>query len=283
MIDLSDSRELGALTQLVAAIRSAEPARELLLVGATARDLHLWHVHRIAIERATFDLDFAVAVADWEEFDSLRRRLLASGAFAETQGNQHRLVLGSTIKLDLIPFGGVERADRSIAWPPAGDEVMQLIGYREAMRDSMTVRLPDGHIINVVTLPALALLKLFAWQDRRTRSPGKDAKDLGSVLQHFLAAGNDERLYADFGSLLDSPDYDYLQAGAWMLGNDIRTLLSIGDDAALGTATNLLSREIDPDGDLHLATDMGVAKAEQNLGLLTAMHAGLSGRASPWK
>ena len=56
LIDLSDRPELGTLTQLVAAIRSAEPARELLLVGATARDLHLWHVHKIAIERATFDL-----------------------------------------------------------------------------------------------------------------------------------------------------------------------------------------------------------------------------------
>lgn len=283
MIDLSDRPELGTLTQLVAAIRSAEPARELLLVGATARDLHLWHVHKIAIERATFDLDFGVAVADWEEFEALRQRLLASGAFAGTQGNRHRLVLQPATKLDLIPFGGVERADRSIAWPPEGNEVMQLIGYREAIRDSIVVLLPGGHTINVVTLPALALLKLFAWQDRRIRSPGKDAKDLESLLRHYLGAGNDDRLYTEFGRLQDAPGYDYLQAGAWMLGADIRALLAIGDAGALGAVSSLLSREIDPDDCLYLATDMGAARAEQNLRLLSAMYAGLTGELSPWK
>lgn len=283
MLDLSESRELSHLAQLVAAIRAAEPTRELLLVGATARDLHLWHVHKIAIERATFDLDFAVAVADWQEFEALRQKLIGSSAFAETPGIRHRLLLQPATKLDLIPFGGVERADRSIAWPPEGNEVMQLIGYREAMRGSIVVRLPSGHTINVVTLPALALLKLFAWQDRRTRSPGKDAKDLGSVLHHYLEAGNEDRLYTQFDALLDAPDYDYLLAGAWMLGADIRALLSLGEDDALRAALNLLSREVEPDGHLHLASDMGVAKAEQNLVMLTALYAGLSGRASAWK
>ncbi len=284
LLDLSNRRELADLAQLVAAIRLASPTRELLLVGATARDIHLWYQHKIVIERATFDMDFAIAVGDWPEYLDLRQQLIDSGAFSDEQGTLHRLILKPAIKLDLIPFGGVEREDRTIAWPPNQDEVMSLIGYREAMLDSVPVLLPDNQKINVVTLPALALLKLFAWQDRRRRSPGKDAQDLASVLYHYLEAGNEDRLYTQFTHLFDSPDYDYLAAGAWMLGADMRLLLDDdGEGLAMHAAMKLLEPQVDPDGRLHLATDMGPIKAAQSLKLLSAMLAGLAGRTSPWR
>ena len=39
-----------------------------MLVGATARDLLLYHVFGHAVTRATYDLDFAILVDSWEQF-----------------------------------------------------------------------------------------------------------------------------------------------------------------------------------------------------------------------
>ena len=70
-IDLSNRTDLAALVELIAAIRKKWPDGDLLLVGATARDILLSYANGIRIERATLDHDFAVAVADWKEFCDL--------------------------------------------------------------------------------------------------------------------------------------------------------------------------------------------------------------------
>ncbi len=43
-----------------------------LLVGAAARDMLMHHYYGVAIQRVTEDVDFAVDVADWESYQSLR-------------------------------------------------------------------------------------------------------------------------------------------------------------------------------------------------------------------
>lgn len=58
----------------VAAAAEAEGV-DHMLVGATARDVLLTHVFGLEVRRATYDVDFAVAVKDWEQFDALRTRL----------------------------------------------------------------------------------------------------------------------------------------------------------------------------------------------------------------
>jgi predicted nucleotidyltransferase len=46
----------------------------------------------------------------------------------------------------------------------------------------------------VVSLPALALLKIVCGQDRHHASPRKGAHDLKMILHHYLEAGNEARL-----------------------------------------------------------------------------------------
>ena len=282
-IDLSNRTDLAALVELIEAIRKKWPDRELLLVGATARDILLSYANGIRIERATLDHDFAVAVADWKEFDDLRNALLSGGTFTEEKGVLHRLIFQPKgTKLDLIPFGGVERSDRTIAWPPDQNEVLQVIGYREAMRDAILVHLPAGQQINVVSLPALTMLKLFAWKDRRMSSLGKDAADLWTIIRHYLETGNETKIYFETEALLAQENYDHSRTGAWMLGKDIRELLSrTEDDSALKATIELLEIEVDENGDLHLARDMRRIEAQQAYDLLTALHAGLIGKPYP--
>ena len=146
-----------------------------MVVGATARDLLLYHVHGIPATRATRDVDFAMAVENWEQFQTLRAALLATGEFAPGPV-EHRLFFrtpqGTTdIPIDLIPFGGVAEND-TITWPPQRDTLMTVAGFEDAMAACVRVEAAPDFTIPVVSLAALSVLKVFAWADRRTtRSP----------------------------------------------------------------------------------------------------------------
>ena len=274
-LDLSDRAVLGALTRLLSAVRRAADDTPLLLVGAAARDILLVHAHGIAMQRATEDTDLALAVRDWQAFLRVRKALLASGAFT-AGGPAHRLWFGDQ-RLDIMPFGGVERPDRSIAWPPEGVEVMNVRGLTEALATAVAVRLPSGVSIDVACLPALALLKIWAWEDRKYTTPGKDASDLWMFLRHYAEAGNEDRLYDKESDGLASFAFDLEKAGAWLLGKDARDVLAHGPDprGSLETLDAILRPEIDPDGALRLVAQMPPGDRDRQVSLLAAFHAGL--------
>jgi len=276
-LDLSSRRELGLLADLVQAICRAKPDVRFLLVGAMARDLLLSFAHGIESRRATEDLDFGFAVDDWRTFAELRAALLGSG-FAEVAGVAHRLSYDG-YRVDLIPFGGVEHVDGTIDWPPPQDTRMVVLGFREAMAAAVAVKLPGGMEVAVASLPALALLKLFAWADRRYTQPGKDAGDLWLLLRNYLDAGNRERLYDEASHLFEAADYDDDMAGAWLLGADARQLLAPRPDtpgAALVRASALLAGN-GLEGPVQLAADMDTLDLQHAVDMLGAFRAGLDG------
>ena len=260
-LDLSKKPELVWLSRLVADIQVVARERDLLLVGAQARDLLLMHAYRIDTRRATEDVDLAFMVRDWSQFLDLRTRLVESGRFSEHKRTLHKLIHNGvgTSRVDLIPFAGVEDAERHIAWPPDDATVMNVIGFREAHEAALTVSIPEGASVNVPPLHGLVLLKISAWVDRRLIPPlGKDAHDIRLLLKHYLEAGNQERLYAEAAHLLDRSDFDFEVAGAWLLGHDARALLE-----ASATARNtvpfyaaLLKREVSAATESILLSDM---------------------------
>jgi len=177
-LDLADKNDLTFLAELVADLRAAAPAWEPFLVGAMARDLLLYYAYKIPVGRATEDVDLGFAVADWREFEALRAALLASTFFEEHGSVVYRIYHRRHGPVDLIPFGGLEHPDGSIAWPPRGDEVMTVVGYREALASAVDVVLPEGQRVLVISLPMLAVLKIIAWSERHTTAPRRDAADL---------------------------------------------------------------------------------------------------------
>jgi predicted nucleotidyltransferase len=67
---------------------------EPLLVGATARDLLLVHVFEQPVRRATLDVDFAVALASWEQFEALKQELISGHGFQDEPRQKQRLIYG---------------------------------------------------------------------------------------------------------------------------------------------------------------------------------------------
>lgn len=193
-----------------------------MLVGATARDILLVHVFGMSVVRATRDLDFAIAVPSWKRFAAVREAILHANGFAEDLKTAHRLLYRSSgseypVPVDIIPFGGVADSEGRIAWPPDASFVMNVSGFEEALGASVRVRIDEELMIPVVSLAGLAILKLFAWNDRRS---DKDATDFFRILTKYADAGNEDRLYGQALDILERQEFNIERAGAVLLGQD---------------------------------------------------------------
>ncbi len=71
---------------------------------------------------------------------------------------------------------------------------MHVAGFSDALESAVQVTLDDALTIPVVSIPALIVLKLFAWADRRHEN-NKDADDIFTILRQYADAGNEDRLY----------------------------------------------------------------------------------------
>lgn len=244
-------------------------ARELALdyfvVGAMARDILLENVFGLDAGRATRDVDLAVAVEGWPQFEAIKARLVETGTFVPDERKAERLYHraaseGKDYPLDLIPFGGVEQPETEIAWPPDRSVVMNVAGYSEALASAVPVEVQPGFVVSVASLPGLAILKLVAWADRGTGNP-RDAIDLATLLRRYGAAGNDDRLYGTEIGVLEVVNYDFDLAGARLLGMDA------GRIAAPATRGQVLALLDDPARMDRLVLDVarGLRAAEDPL------------------
>jgi len=284
-LDLSNKKELGFLSDLIADVRSQAPKINMLLVGAMARDLLLFHAHGIKAARGTEDIDLAFTVASWSDYEELRKSLLSSGAFLIHPNGAHKLLYRNQMEVDLLPFGGLENADKTIAWPPQGDIVMSVLGFEEALESSIDALLPFSQRISLVSLPMLTVLKTLAWSERRITAPRRDAYDLMLILQNYLDAGNSERLYSDADQLLESTDFDYECAGAWLAGKDALETIeqhSLEANRIEQIVRSTLAIEINPDGPLRLIGELMVPDPERSRRILSAFLSGFSGNQHPF-
>lgn len=228
---VSSDRPIEPLT--LAVLREVDDlAQELgfpyFVAGAMARDILLTGVFGIETGRATLDVDFAIAVRDWEHFNTIKARLIGKGVFEAAPRAAQRLYYkppstSSGYPLDLIPFGGVEIPPSTIAWPPEMKVVMNVAGYEEALATSQLVEVSPEFHVRVASLPGLALLKLFAWADRGSDDP-KDAVDLATLLRNYEYADDLNRLYEREIETLAAVDHDVTLAFARLLGADMRAI-----------------------------------------------------------
>jgi predicted nucleotidyltransferase len=276
-IDLSTCNDLRWLSTIVGDIAVSGLVHTPLLVGALARDIHLLHAHGISTGRATADADFAIAISDWDEYQSAKDILVASGRFRLDPRQRQRLQHQELWLIDLIPFGEVEAGDGSIAWPPNGNPVMNVIGYREAMDSSLEVAIPNGQHVRVVSLAMLIALKLLAWNDRAQRSPGRDAPDLRVMLNHYLDVVGPDRFPIDAPELFGA-NYDYTLAGALLAGRDVIAAIHTSRPPIPATAdlvTSILDRESAAGDRSRLVWDMAGTQEDQALQILSAFRLGL--------
>lgn len=195
-----------------------------IVVGATARDLVLHHGHGAVIQRATDDVDFAIEVPDWKSFDVLKNKLCEEG-FKQTK-SQHRLLSPTETVVDIVPFGDVENEDASIAWPPKGEVIMNVLGFKEACDNAEWVRIQEEPLLDVpvATPVGMSLLKIISWTDRAIEIRNKDAKDIAYILSTYeLIPEVKETLYSD-EKILETYGWNVKLAAACLLGQRARDI-----------------------------------------------------------
>jgi predicted nucleotidyltransferase len=251
MYTLQSNRPLNPIT---AAILKAVQAitvqsnASYFIIGATARDILMTHVFGIDADRATRDVDLAVALEDWSQFEAIKKAFIDSGNFMSLSSAVHRLyyqpdVHDTAYPLDLIPFGKITGDKNTIAWPPDMATVMNVSGYQEAFESAVQVEVGAGLTVKVVSIPALAALKLLAWNDRGLKD-NKDAQDLLFLLKNYHVAGNAVRLYEEALPILESCGFAVDLAGATLLGYDSRMII---EDATRQLMLNILNDPIKRD------------------------------------
>ncbi|MGU7779983.1 nucleotidyl transferase AbiEii/AbiGii toxin family protein [Burkholderia sp. PU8-34] len=231
VLEVGTDRPLEPST--VAMLRHIEAActrvdTQFVVAGATARDILMWHVHGIRAVRATRDVDIAACAVSWTSHDRLVDALVATGRFSPVPKAQQKFLFtgetgGFRTELDLVPFGPLEAPAGAIAWPPDGEFVLNVLGFREAVDTAIAVTVGDRFDVPVASLPALALLKLLAWRDRRARQ-NSDAYDLLFLLTHFHDAGNRERIWDVAPDLLEAHAFEPELAAAALLARDAKRI-----------------------------------------------------------
>ncbi len=227
LIDISekiDKRRLDAIEKI------AEIAGSLkipfFIVGASARDFLLSYGHDIATIRATLDVDIGVRVPDWDRYEKLGKGLIKTGEFMACE-EAHRFRSKGGIFVDLIPFGPIADSNHNIKWPPSQEVVMKILGFEESFRHAHTLRLRSKPVLDVkiATLAGLALMKIISWKDKYPERD-RDAIDLALIIQNYTDAGNFDRILNEESDLFDSEDFDYVRAGARVLGRDMADILT---------------------------------------------------------
>ncbi len=210
------------------------------VVGATARDILLEVHFGIGSKRATADIDIAVFIENWEQFNHLKDDLIGINDFTQTR-DTHRLLFRKRLPVDIVPFGGVAEKGDLIEWPPDGSFKMSVTGFRECFQHAVQVKISGKPklTVSVVSLACLAILKLISWDDNSVRRQ-KDASDLVFIIRNYLDAGNLERLFEEAPDIVDSSDYDYEAGSPRFLGRDIS---KIAYTSTINKLIEILKRE----------------------------------------
>ena len=203
---------------------------KLYVVGATARDLMMKLLDEYPSKRKTRDLDVAIALSDWSQFENLSQ-ILQKNYFRKDPANQKFYYEGkkhdNDYEVDVVPFGDIAGEDETLLWPPEYEKEMSVKCFTEVMNRSMPITIDKLFNINIATLAGQFLIKLDAWNDRHTAEyDSKDADDMFLILSRY----HDAYIKEPNITPPDAVDYNNHDNetiwGAHWLASDIKNILS---------------------------------------------------------
>lgn len=215
---------------------------DFYIIGATARDLILSNLHDLIPGRKTADLDIAIAISDWSQFQTIEDTLPVKENFEKSKDQKQSFIYKSVYVIDLVPFGGVMEDDGNIYWPPDETIAMPVWGFSEMADSTISVEIDREFSIKIASLPGLFLLKLVAWKNRHLFAT-KDAYDIAFLMKNYLDI-NTERAVEKHYDLYESEEFDQVVAGSRLMARDIKLLIG-KNKRTLAYFREILIEEID--------------------------------------
>ena len=167
--------------------------------------------------RETRDADHVIKLASWAEWESVISDLAKLG-FKQGRGEQEHRLHYQTAEIDLIPYGITQGPEEVLVWRKSGNH-MNLTGFAEVFAHAKQTKIVEGLTLPVIPLWLFAVLKVVAYLDRKYP---RDLGDLLYIMEQYEA--NQARRFELSGSAGTS---SYENAGAYLLGNDIRDNVSL--------------------------------------------------------
>lgn len=274
MIDFSQSlaHEFGGLCEVLEELREGKARLEdMMVVGASARDLMHRHLGFEFALRSTTDIDIGLAVPDKAAYVSVVSAYPATG----NSGIRFRIADRS---VDIVPFGAIEDP-AGTAKPTADEHPIDVFGFNEVFAAADVYLLPGGFKVHVPSPAGYCALKIKAWIDRSPNSWFKDAGDMAYVCYWYQESNIFfDRLYDENEDLIQEANFDSDVGSMLMLARDIRRILGSSLSARLGDLWDSSSRRkmaSSETGDLILASNRN-AEFEHRLKNYDVIHAALS-------
>jgi len=219
------------------------------IIGAVARDIIL-DLHDEKSERVTMDLDIAIAIDHWEDFDDISADILSLPNFSKDEKQQQRFFFREKFQVDIVPYGGIKDQNDQIFWPPDESFAVSVVGFEEAEKHLLPIEMDGSLKFNIVSLEGVFLLKLFAWKDRHNRE-NKDAEDLGFILNNYLIINRLISFSEPYNKVYDLENFTELKAGAIILGIKLNELIAENSDTQ-SKVKSLLQEEINKEEESQL-------------------------------
>lgn len=211
-------------------------------------------LHGTISTRLTNDIDLAIKIDTWHDFDKLKTTLLESGHFRSQDDNGPRFYhIPTGVPIDIIPFGQLDEPDHLISWSPKSEKGMSTLGFQEAYDGSIKICIainPDIWI-RVPNRACLVIMKFIVWNENSARA--KDAPDILHLIRNYLDPDNQKRLLDEQADICGSDDFDYENAGARLMGRDIATIAS---PQVLQVICKVLDNETQEGSDFKLIYEM---------------------------
>lgn len=215
---------------------------EFYVIGATARDIILSNLHDLVPDRKTADLDIAIAISNWNQFQSIEENLPKKEGFTKSKEQKQRFIYKGIYVIDIVPFGGVAEDNGNIYWPPDETIAMSVWGFPEMANATIRVEIDGKFSIEIASLPGLFILKLVAWKDRHLLG-SKDAYDMALLLTNYLDI-NTERAVEEHYDLYETDEFDQVIAGAQLMARDVKLMVQ-ENEKTLEYLREILTEEID--------------------------------------
>ena len=227
---------------------------DVYVVGALARDIAMEILKMPPSPRRTADLDVAIALKDWSQFELLKEQLLKNN-FVKGKPKQRFYYKGedgnNDYEIDIVPFGKLE-TDEKVAWPPEGNPEMSVKCFKDVMNIADTVVIDDTIIVKMAPLSGQFFIKFDTWIDRHLLTD-KDAADMLYIMDNFYLA------YVSFKQPVPdevqetSERFDLLNGGARWIACEMREFLT---NEHLQFYTNQLQEQIELDENSPLIRTM---------------------------
>lgn len=215
---------LSALQQSLSAVEL-----QLYVVGACARDIALKVLRAPASARRTIDIDVAIALDNWDMFDTVSQQLQGNHFRKDPHVKQRFYYMGkdgnNDYEVDVVPFGPLAN-NEIIGWPPEGNPEMSVRCFEDVMKDADTIILDNDVRFRIASLSGQFLIKLDAWIDRHL-STDKDARDMFYLIDNFYWASIVDKFPPPTQVMDgDGTAFDTFIAGAQWIAAELRLMLT---------------------------------------------------------